>query len=146
MTVEASIVVPLIIIIIATMLVGYLEVSAMAFHEFEDGVSFLLSVSEGSSLNGASPQVEVCESQWLTGKELTYSGRVFSYRLFKPSRIVYGTIFEALHGGEDGGSGSGSDGSGGSSGSGGSGSDGGSGSGSSDGSSGGSSSGGGGGN
>ncbi|MDO4753640.1 MAG: hypothetical protein Q4A41_01430 [Bacillota bacterium] len=95
MTIEAVIVFPLIILILASFLSSYCLVSQKAFYDYEEGVTFLLSVPqrESTEINGYRGRVTVEESIRLTGKLLSYRGKKRAFSYFKPSRLLYSLLF-----------------------------------------------------
>ncbi len=105
MSIEASIVVPVILLIMAIVLVSFAQVSEQAFYDQEEGAAFILTLAEGSSLNGYEPSFSFLNIQMerrFTGTQCTYKGTKSEFTLFKPSRILYGVLFGNLfHGGAE---------------------------------------------
>ncbi len=93
MSIEASLVVPMVLIIIAIFLVGFAQVSEMAFFDHEDGVSFLLSISKGASINRYSCELDLIQNHRVAGTQIEYEGKHTHYSLYKPSRMIYGVLF-----------------------------------------------------
>ncbi len=99
MSIEASIVVPVILLVLAIVLVSFAQISEQAFYDHEEGVSFMLSLAEGSSLNGYSPSMQVEGNQRFTGTQFEYKGTKSTFSLFKSSRLFYGVLFGNIFGG-----------------------------------------------
>lgn len=95
MSLEAVVIFPLIIIIIASFLCSFCLIAERSFYDFEDGVDFLLSVplSERTALNHYKGRVEPEEAFHLTGKMLSYLGKKSRFYYFKPSRLLYSVLF-----------------------------------------------------
>ncbi len=99
MSIEASIVVPVILLIMAIILVSFAQVTEQAFYDQEEGAAFVLTLAEGSSLNGYEPSFSffnIEKSARFTGTQCTYKGTKSEFTLFKPSRILYGVLFGNL--------------------------------------------------
>lgn len=95
MSTEVIIVFPMIIIILASFLWSFCLIAERAFYDYEDGVTFLLSVPKDSltEINRYGGRVELTEEAHITGKTLSYQGRKSQFRYFKPSRLFYSVIF-----------------------------------------------------
>ncbi len=92
-TLESAIVFPIVFIVVCGMVIAYFGVTATAYFDQEDGAAFLLSALKNSRLRGYETRVELAEVARLTGTDLCYVGRRSEFRIFKPSRILYGILF-----------------------------------------------------
>lgn len=93
MSTEAVIVIPFILILMAVMLISYGVLAERAFVDYEEGVTFLLSITEGKSgINSYSEIYAVEHTDCLTGKRIAYQGTYSLFEFFKPSRILYGIL------------------------------------------------------
>lgn len=100
MTIQASIIVPLVLIIIFTSLAGIAFMTAEVFYQHEDGAGFLLAVHEGSNLNGymGKPSL-VKEDRGIYGIKYTADDRSNEQRQFKiikKNRYFLGLLDKAL--------------------------------------------------
>lgn len=95
MSMEAMIVFPLVVIILAGFLLSFCLIAERAFYDYEDGVTFLLSIPEGTltKINRYSGRVKLADEAHLTGKMLSYQGTKSRFQYFKPSRLLYSVLF-----------------------------------------------------
>lgn len=101
MTIEASIILPLILVILLAALVSFAYIAERAFFDHEEGVSFLLRLHQGSTLN----RYEATENNdfnradryrekgRLTGRLYEYLGTFRTFRLFKHHRLLFDIVF-----------------------------------------------------
>lgn len=101
MTIEASIVLPLILVILLTLLISFAYIAERAFFDHEEGVSFLLRLHQGSSLNQYQPDrgndfnspEKYREKEHVSGRLYEYLGRFRSFQLFKHHRLLFDILF-----------------------------------------------------
>lgn len=95
MSLEAVVVFPLIIVIIASFLCSFCLIAERSFYDCEEGVTFLLTVpgSAQTALNRYKGRVELVEEFHLTGKMLCYPGEKSRFYYFKPSRLLHSVLF-----------------------------------------------------
>lgn len=94
MSIEAAVIFPLVIVIVAAFLVSYCTVIERAFFDYEDGVTFLLSVTESpiSSLNDYNGRVSLESRPHFTGHMLSFRGRKREFTYFKSSKLIFSMI------------------------------------------------------
>lgn len=96
MTLEAVIIFPLILLVLIAMMVSFLQVSERAFYDYEEGVTFLLSLTNTfghkSSINSYAGSCELDVTQGLLGDVMRYRGKMTEFYSYKPSKILYGAL------------------------------------------------------
>lgn len=101
MTIEASIILPLILVILLILLVSFAYIAERAFFDHEEGVAFLLQLHEGSSLNRYQPDRQgdfnaadrYRELEHFSGRLYEYVGKFRTFQLFKHHRLLFDIVF-----------------------------------------------------